>query len=76
MQVNPSTNEEKTISTFSRKLNAAQLNYLVKDKELLGIAESLKHFHNIIYAIEILVHTDNTNICHKEAQHTSQHVLQ
>ena len=29
------------------------------DKKLLGIAESLKHFHNIFYGKEILVQTDH-----------------
>ena len=70
VQVNPSTNEVRTLSTFSWKLNMAQLNYPVMDKDLLGIMESLKHFHNIIYGTEILV-----NICHEEAQHTWQQVL-
>ena len=44
----------KTISTFSWKFKLAQLNYRVKDKEIPGTVESLKHFCNIIYSTEIL----------------------
>ena len=75
VQVNPNTKVEKTISTFSWKLNLAQLNYLIMDKELLGIAESLNHFHNIIYGAEILVQMDHKNICHEDTKHTSQWVF-
>ena len=75
VQVDPCTNEERIISSFSQKLNEAQQYYPVTDKELLCIVESLKHFHNIIYGAEILVCTDHKKICHEDAKHTSQQVL-
>ena len=47
LQVDLNTKEEKTISSFSQRLNPAQISYSVMEKELLSIVESLKHFHNI-----------------------------
>ena len=37
--------------------------------------ESLKHFHNIIYSMEVLNPTDDKNISHEDAKHTSPLVL-
>ena len=49
--------DDKPIAFFSRKLNAAQLNYTVIDKELLGITESLKHFRHILLGNERKVYS-------------------
>ena len=75
VQVDPNTKGEMTISTFSCKHNPAKLNYPIMDKELLGIMETLKHFHNVFYGAKILAWKDHKNICHKDAKHTSQWVL-
>lgn len=75
VQVNPNTKEEKTFSTFSWKLNPAQLNYPATDNKPLGFVGSLKHFHNIIYGAKILVQMDHKNIHYEDAKHTSQHIL-
>ena len=64
------TKEEKSISTFSKKLNMAHLN--CPNEDLLGILESLKHFCNIICCTEILVQMDHASICHKDAKHTNK----
>ena len=71
VQVDPNTKEED----YLRKLNPTQLIHSVMENELLSISESLKHFHNIIYGAEILLQTDQKNICHDEAKHTSKWVL-
>ena len=54
--------DDKPIAFFSRKLNTAQLNYTVTDKELLGITESLKHFRHILLGNVIKVYTDHKNL--------------
>ena len=64
-QVHQNTTEEKTIATLSWKLNSAQLNYPIMEKELLDIMESIKNFHNIIYITAILVQIYHENNCHK-----------
>ena len=44
----------KSLAYYTRKLNPAQKNYAVGEKELLGIVESLKAFKNVHRGIEIL----------------------
>ena len=40
--------EGKHISFYTRKLNSAQMNYTVGEKELLGIVKSFKAFEGIL----------------------------
>ncbi len=60
--------EGKTISTFSRKFNKAQLKYTVIEQELLAILESCKHFKNIIHGCNVTVHTDHKNLTYSPTQ--------
>jgi RNase H-like domain found in reverse transcriptase len=50
------------IAFFSRKLNSAQCNYTMGEKEILSVVETLKEFHTLLYGCrEINVHTDRKN---------------
>ncbi|KAL7450320.1 hypothetical protein ACHAXS_000226, partial [Conticribra weissflogii] len=69
------TQENQTISCFSRKLSGPQLNYTVTDKELLAVYESLKFNHNIIYGCNVTVMTDHKNLTHGTTNHSNQRVL-
>ncbi len=60
--------EDKTVSTFSRKFNNAQLKYTVTEQELLTILESCKHFKNIIHGCNVTVHTDHKNLTYSPTQ--------
>ena len=66
---------DKPIAFFSRKLNAAQLNYTVTDKELQGITESLKHFRHILLGNEIKVYTDHKNLTYADTNFNSDRRL-
>ena len=66
---------QKPIAFFSRKLNSAQRNYTVTEKELLAIVETLKEFRYILYGHKIIVHTDHKNLCSTTAQHEGQRVM-
>ena len=59
------TQEERPIAFFRRKLNKAQKNYTVTEKELLAIVETLKEFRNILLGQEIIVYTDHKNLTYK-----------
>ena len=67
--------DDKPIAFFSRKLNAAQLNYTVTDKELLGITESLKYFRHIFLGNEIKVYTDHKNLTYEGTNYNSDRRL-
>ena len=58
-----------------QELNPAQQKYPATDKEWLGIAETLKHNHNILAGCEIEVRTDHKNLTYDDAKNTSQRVL-
>jgi hypothetical protein len=60
--------EGKTISTFLRKFNEAQLKYTGTEQELLAILESCKHFKNIIHGCNVTVHTDHKNLTYSPTQ--------
>ena len=55
----------KPIGFYTRKLNSAQLNYTVGEKELLGIVEGFKAFEGILRGTEVTVHTDHMNLLYK-----------
>jgi CRISPR/Cas system CMR-associated protein Cmr5 small subunit len=50
------------VAFFSRKLNAAQQNYSVIEKELLSIVETLKEYRTMLLGCrELHGHTDHPN---------------
>ena len=57
--------EGKPLGFYTRKLNAAQKNYTVGERELLGIVEGLKAFEGILRGQSLVVHTDHLNILYK-----------
>ena len=61
----------KIVSTFSRKLNEAQLKYTVTGQELLACVEACKHFDQIIPGCEINIFTDHQNLTHDQTQHAN-----
>jgi len=61
----------KIVSTFSRKLNKAQLKYTVTGQELPACAEACKHFDQIIRGCEIKIFTDHQNLTHDQTQHAN-----
>ena len=67
--------EGKAIAYFSRKFNAAQLNYTVTAKELLGIVETLKAFKTILLGHNIKVYTDHKNLTYSNLDYASDRVL-
>ena len=57
--------EGKPLGFYTRKLNSAQLNYTVGEKELLGIVEGCKAFEGIIRGMDLTIHTDHLNLLYK-----------
>ena len=50
------------VAFYSRKLNAAQRNYTVGEKELLSVVETLKEYQTMLYGCpNITVYTDHRN---------------
>ena len=67
--------DDKPIAFFSRKLNTAQMNYTVTDKELLGMTESLKHFRHILLGNVIRAYTDHKNLTYAGTNYNSDRRL-
>ena len=62
----------KPLAFYTRKLNSAQSQYTVGEKELLGIVETLKAFENILLGQRVVVHTDHLNLLYRK--HSSQRI--
>ena len=56
----------KPLGFYTRKLNAAQLNYTVGEKELLGIVEGLKAFEGMVKGFDLIIHTDHLNLLYNK----------
>ena len=69
------TQKGKHLAFYSRKLNKAQLNYTVTEKEMLSIVETLKEFRGILLGHEINVYTDHKNLTHDNSASTSQRAM-
>ena len=64
------------VAFFSKKLNKAQLKYIVTEKELLSIFKTLKQFKTMLYGQKVVVHTDHQNLTYDNSDYSSDRVLQ
>ena len=53
------------IAFYSQKMNSAQHNYTITEKELLSVVATLKELRNILLGHQITVYTDHKNLTHK-----------
>ena len=67
--------EGRPIAFFSKKLNAVQKNYLITEKELLSIVETLKEFKYLLLDNRIMIHTDHKNLRYLDTKHTCDRVF-
>jgi hypothetical protein len=56
--------DDKTLAFFSKKLNAAQRNYGVGEKEMLSVVEAFKEFKTMIKGYPVDVFVDHKNWAH------------
>ena len=54
--------EAKPVDLYSRKLTETQNHYIVTEKELLIIVETLKEFRTILLGQQLEIYTDHKNI--------------
>lgn len=62
----------KPIAFFSRKLNPAQRNYTVGDKEHLSIVETLLEYRTTLLGCIIIAFTDHRNLTSKKSQRVAR----
>jgi RNase H-like domain found in reverse transcriptase len=60
------TQDDKPLAFYSRKLKDAQTSYTTTERELLFIVETLKEFRNILLGHEIEVFTDHNNFIYDD----------
>ena len=53
---------ENPVAYFSRKLSSAEVNYPVRDKELLAIVSCLSHWRHYLLGSKILIFTDHASL--------------
>ena len=54
--------DERPVAYYSKKLNSAQMNYAMIDKELLCVVATLREFHSMLFGAESYIHSDHRNI--------------
>eukprot|EP00960_Hanusia_phi_P008962 258316-Hanusia_phi.AAC.1 len=50
------------VAFFSKRLDSAEMNYSVREKELLGLITSLLYFKYYLFGRPVLVRTDSQSI--------------
>jgi RNase H-like domain found in reverse transcriptase len=56
------TQENRPVAYYSRKLNSAQRNYTVGEKEIHAVVETLNEYRNMLYGRPYInVYTDHKN---------------
>ena len=67
--------EEKPFTLFSRKFNSGQKNYLVGEKGLLVIVETLRYFKTMLKGQKITIWTDYLNLTFPDTPFTCDRFL-
>ena len=66
--------DRKPIAFYSRKLNSAQRNYTVGEREMLSIVETLRSYRNILLGHEVIIWTDHMNLVNDRTRHESARI--